>query len=60
VLIKFSIALLSSKALYAADFFSLVKINGTSSVLFFAIQHIWVVWAQITAATFEPLKNPLI
>jgi hypothetical protein len=34
---KFSVAPLSSSASYAADFFALVKIKGTSSVLFFAI-----------------------
>jgi hypothetical protein len=57
---KFSVAPLSSRASYAADFFVLVKIKGTSSVLFFAIQQIYVVWARITAAEFEPSKNPLV
>jgi hypothetical protein len=52
------VAPLSSSALYAADFFALVKINGMSSVLFFVIRQICVVWARITATEFKPSKNP--
>jgi hypothetical protein len=59
-LIKFLVALLSKRALYVANFFALIKMNGTSSVLFFIIQQIWIVQAQIMAAKFKPPKNPLI
>jgi hypothetical protein len=51
---------LSSRASYAADFLALVKIKGMSSVLFFMIQQICVVQAQIMAAESKPSKNPLV